>query len=96
MNVTDAQRGQEADRLSFAPDANVDQERPVVLVVDDDPDTRKLVSLMLADRYMVLVSENAEQALRHLERSAAFGSSANSIKVILLDVMMPGMDGFTL
>jgi DNA-binding response OmpR family regulator len=96
MDVTNAQKDREGGGLAPTLDANVDRERPVVLVVDDDPDTRKLVSLMLADRYMVLVSENAEQALRHLERSVAFGHSASAIKVVLLDVMMPGTDGFTL
>lgn len=95
MDAADVQKSQEGAWPSPTPDAEADQ-RPIVLVVDDDPDTRKLVSLMLADQCKVLVSENAEQALRHLERSVAFGHSASSIHAVLLDVMMPGMDGFTL
>ena len=58
-----------------------------VLVVDDDPDVRALVSLTLRalGGYTVETSPSASDAL---EQARSFAPD-----LILLDVMMPGMDG---
>ncbi|NOZ28594.1 MAG: response regulator [Chloroflexi bacterium] len=69
--------------------------RPAILIVDDDPELRRLISLILGDRYQVLEANNADEAIRVLDRSA-FGPAGSQIKVVLLDIMMPGMDGITL
>ncbi|MCC7354170.1 MAG: response regulator [Anaerolineae bacterium] len=91
MVTTDVKDGQKTDAgPTLAPD------RSVVLVVDDDPDTRKLVSLMLAGQYAVLEAEDGEQCLRSLARSAHFGPAEGGISLVLLDIMMPGTDGLTL
>lgn len=59
-----------------------------VLVVDDDPDMRELESLALAyDGFDVLTAADGQEALKVL--------STESPCVIVLDLMMPGMDGLT-
>ncbi len=64
-----------------------DEHKGVVLVVDDWLDGRKLLKRMLDyDGYRLLFASSGPEAL---EKAEAF-----SPDVILLDVMMPGMDGF--
>jgi DNA-binding response OmpR family regulator/DNA-binding CsgD family transcriptional regulator len=61
--------------------------RSVVLIVDDTPDNLALLSTTLqADDYAVLVALNGEAALKCLARVTP--------DVVLMDAMMPGMDGF--
>lgn len=59
-----------------------------ILVIDDDPFVLDLVSLMLRDKHHILTARSAEEGLK------AIGD--NSIDLILLDWMMPGMDGINL
>jgi GAF domain-containing protein/DNA-binding response OmpR family regulator/anti-sigma regulatory factor (Ser/Thr protein kinase) len=62
------------------------RDRPV-LVVDDDPDIRALLRRMLEpDGYTVIEAENGRTALARLRDAAP--------SVVLLDLMMPEMDGF--
>jgi DNA-binding response OmpR family regulator len=59
-----------------------------VLIVDDEPMARTLLRLMLVRAgFEVAEAENGFDALEKIE--------ANAPDLILLDVMMPGMDGFT-
>jgi putative two-component system response regulator len=62
-------------------------EKPTVLVVDDTPDNLSLMSNLLKDDYKVKVAINGEKALK----IAASGAPPD---LILLDIMMPGMDGY--
>lgn len=62
-------------------------EREVVLVVDDTPDNLELMSELLMDRYRVKVAGNGEKALR-------IAGGRQPPDLILLDVMMPQMDGY--
>jgi DNA-binding response OmpR family regulator len=58
-----------------------------VLVVDDDPDIRMLVAFALEDSgYQVREADHGEAGLVALEQKAP--------DLMVLDVMMPGMDGF--
>jgi len=58
-----------------------------VLIVDDVPDNLSMLHDALDEAgYMVLVATNGESALQRARQGLA--------KVILLDAMMPGMDGF--
>jgi CheY-like chemotaxis protein len=61
-----------------------------LLVVDDDPEIRSLVcELLVSEGYEVDNAENGKEALAFL---AACGEDLP--QVILLDLMMPVMDGF--
>lgn len=60
-----------------------------ILVVDDDVHILKLVNIYLTrEGYQVIQAENGHQALKLLE--------GNLPDLAVVDVMMPGMDGFTL
>ncbi|MFI3184796.1 MAG: sigma-54 dependent transcriptional regulator [Methylococcaceae bacterium] len=62
---------------------------PRILVVDDEPDIRRLVCEILEDEgYQVATAENASAA-RELKKS-------NAPDLILLDIWMPDTDGITL
>lgn len=62
-------------------------DRPVVLIVDDTPDNLAFLSDTLqAHGYAVLVALSGEDAFKCLARVTP--------DVVLLDAMMPGMDGF--
>ena len=58
-----------------------------ILIIDDDLDTLKLVGVMLQRQgYRILAANNGPKALKMVEE--------NPPDLILLDVMLPGMDGF--
>ncbi len=57
-----------------------------ILVVDDEKEIADLVEIYLvSDGYKVYKANNAEEGLEVLEQ--------NCIQLVLLDIMMPGMDG---
>lgn len=59
-----------------------------VLVVDDEPDVRKLVGAMLSGYgYKVLTADNGENAIR------IFHKSQQPVDLLLTDVVSPGMSG---
>lgn len=58
-----------------------------ILVVDDDKNTRKLMRAVLeSEQYTVYTAENGEEALRVMD--------SNHIDLVVLDIMMPKMDGY--
>jgi len=58
-----------------------------ILIIDDDIDTLKLVGLMLQKKgYTIVAASNGPQGLEQAERE--------NPDLILLDVMMPEMDGY--
>ena len=63
------------------------KDKPVILVVDDEPQNIELLEAYLVPQgYEIVKATNGEEALRKL--------SGNQIDLILLDVKMPDMDGF--
>ena len=58
-----------------------------ILIIDDDIDTLKLVGMMLQKQgYRIIASSNGEQGLAQAE--------TENPDLILLDIMMPEMDGY--
>lgn len=60
-----------------------------ILIVEDNPLDRNILKDMLTEKYLILEAENGRQGLEILE------TNKNSIDLILLDVLMPAMDGYT-
>jgi putative two-component system response regulator len=63
------------------------KKKQVVLIVDDTPENIALMSSMLKSLYRTKVANNGEKALQ-----IAF--SEDPPDLVLLDIMMPGMDGY--
>ncbi|HBA85704.1 MAG TPA: transcriptional regulator [Verrucomicrobia bacterium] len=64
------------------------KKRPVILIVDDEKNTRDGLSRALRSHYDILLAENGQKALEL--------AGSRTIDVVLSDVRMPGMDGLTL
>lgn len=60
-----------------------------ILVVEDNEINRAALCVILSSQYTVLEAENGEQALSLLEKYR------EGISLILLDIVMPVMDGYT-
>lgn len=61
--------------------------RPTILVVDDTPDNLLLLSQLFKDEYRVRIAHGGDKALEICQ-------SDTPPDLVLLDIMMPGMDGF--
>jgi putative two-component system response regulator len=61
--------------------------KPRILVVDDEPFYLELLAELLSDDYTISVAKNGEQALRRVQ-------DGGLPHLVLLDVVMPGMDGY--
>jgi putative two-component system response regulator len=62
-------------------------EKETVLVIDDAPDSLTMLNGLLKDSYRVKVANNGERGLKIAE-------TLPHPDLILLDIMMPGMDGY--
>lgn len=60
--------------------------QPIILIVDDEPANLAVLSTLLRPGYTVRVCKSGPQALEATRDPRP--------DLILLDVMMPGMDGF--
>ncbi|MBX3649958.1 MAG: two-component system response regulator [Burkholderiales bacterium] len=69
-----------ADALDFT-------EKPSVLIVDDTPENLTLMNGLLKDVYRTRVANNGERALK-------LAATDPLPDIILLDIMMPGIDGY--
>lgn len=59
-----------------------------ILIVDDDEEFAKLISLELKSRgYNVIIAQNGEEGFKKLK--------SEKPDLVLLDIKMPEMDGFT-
>ena len=74
----------------IAPDAvrSENDHRPMVLIVDDSPMNRDILSEILCDDFEILEAPNGPRCLELLN---VWGSD---ISIVLLDIVMPDMDGF--
>ncbi len=68
-------------------EAKPDARRPTLLVVDDVPENLRLIADLFDSDYKVKVASNGAKAL-------TMCTADNPPDLVLLDVMMPGMDGY--
>lgn len=61
--------------------------KPLVLIVDDNPTNIKTLIKALRDNYELGIASSGQEALEYIEGQLP--------DLILLDVLMPGMDGFS-
>ena len=62
--------------------------RPTVLIVDDSPMNRDILSEILSDDFEVLEASNGANCLEILD------ARGPELSIVLLDIVMPDMDGF--
>jgi len=58
-----------------------------ILAVDDDPENLHIIHALLKDEYQLRLASNGEQALQAARQEPL-------PDVILLDIVMPGLDGY--
>lgn len=79
----------------IAPDAvcSENEHRPMVLIVDDSPMNRDILSEILCDDFEILEAPNGPKCLELLN---AWSSDISIVllDIVLLDIVMPDMDGF--
>lgn len=63
-------------------------DKPVILIVEDEKNTREGLERTLNRKYHVIQADNGERALRLL--------AEQPVDILLTDLRMPGMDGLTL
>ena len=80
----------EIDRMNEIPVRETEKKdnRPTVLVVEDNPDMLAFVVRQLSKEYTVLTATNGAEALQVLD--------GNYVNLVVSDVVMPVMDGFEL
>ncbi len=67
--------------------ADMKSEKELILVVDDSVENLQVLTTLLRDHFRLKVAKSGEKALEIL-------AEPNKPDLILLDVLMPGMDGF--
>lgn len=71
------------------PEAEAQRKQPRILAVDDDPFVRKMLDKVLSEaRFEVVMATNGQEALEKVYREMP--------DLIISDVMMPKLDGFSL
>ncbi len=78
-------RDVEAELDAIETNITFDDERPIVLVIDDNKDIQKLVGELLNDEYNIIVASNGKDGVRMAAKYVP--------DLIICDVMMPVMDG---
>jgi len=70
--------------------------KPLILVVDDEVDVANSITNVIKDseKYEVLTAYSGKEALEHLKKNKVLmGIGGNRVRLILLDIKMPEMDG---
>ncbi|MGY4536145.1 signal transduction histidine kinase/ligand-binding sensor domain-containing protein/DNA-binding response OmpR family regulator [Mucilaginibacter sp. UYNi724] len=65
---------------------NFDSMKPIILLVDDNPEILDFVENELTEKYAVIKAMNGQEALDRVEEE--------NIQLVICDVMMPVIDGF--
>lgn len=82
-----AQEPTEAIETTNREQANNTQQ-PTILFVDDNAEIRQFIKSNFREFYNILTAEDASEALEVIDN--------NSIDLLIVDIMMPGIDGITL
>ena len=73
------------EKMTSAEMEEVDGQKPLVLVIDDNDDVRSYVSSLLKDEYVVIQSADGQSGLERAIKEVP--------DLVICDVMMPVMDG---
>ncbi len=73
--------------MTAAPSAHVQEHNTRVLIVDDAPENIRILGELLRDKHTIMFARNGYDAIRLAEGTP-------QPDIILLDVIMPGMDGY--
>jgi CheY-like chemotaxis protein len=84
---TDPERAEASIKLVLSEKKVTFTKRATILVVDDMPENLALMNSLLKDYYKVKIANGGEKALK-------IAASDSPPDLILLDIMMPGMDGY--
>lgn len=63
------------------------EEKPTILIVDDQPENLHILMETLGDSYRLIPAKDGESALRKAQKQ-------DVLDLVLLDIMMPGIDGY--
>ena len=86
---SDDVQDQESHSLVSVPDDSLEfRGQPILLFVDDNDELCRFIEGNFRDSYRILVAQNGKQALEIL--------SEHHVDLIVSDIMMPGIDGFSL
>lgn len=77
-----------AGRNITAPESSPRQEKQQILIVDDSEMNRRILSEILKNDYRIVEAANGAECLEKLHQHSG------DIALVLLDLVMPGMDGF--
>ncbi|MBF0233562.1 MAG: response regulator, partial [Desulfamplus sp.] len=74
-------------------------EKQIILIIDDSPSNIKIMNEILKEDYIITVATNGERAMSSLEinnfsQTDPFDEKRPLPDIILLDIVMPGMDGY--
>ena len=85
MVVTERSAGPEETEEFISVNGRI---RSQILIVDDSEMNRELLAAMLGDEFSILEASNGEECIDMLQQ---YGTG---ISLVLLDIVMPGMNGF--
>ena len=78
----------ESDGMLPEPDKPRGNEKPLILIVDDSQMNREILREILSSDYRIIEARDGEEALSMMHQ---YGTG---ISLVLLDIVMPEMDGF--
>ena len=79
------QQDVETELETVETDKTFEEDKPLLLVIDDNHDIRELVGELMKDEYNIATAPNGKEGLRKASKYVP--------DLIICDVMMPGMDG---
>lgn len=87
---TPAIKEQKQEPSSEPKPATSNKQQATILIVEDNPELREYLEVLLSDDYNILTAENGKVALDLLDLQLA----THNPQLIISDLMMPVMDGF--